>query len=636
VSLADVFANHPALTRRRDRWREGLQAAADALKPKPSARKAPRPELGLRLPILEFGFKYFRHRLEHAPSVLHREICGELDRIVASTESEADAFAAPRGNAKTTWISLIFVIYVIVYELKRYVIEITNESSLAVELVEDVAHELEDNEELAADFPHACGRGAVWKKGIGVIVTTNDVKLQGFGSGKKVRGRKHREHRPDLVIGDDLENDEQCRSREQRVKFRNWWNKAVMKMRGPGRKFDAIVAGTVMHFDSFLAGLLDPKISPGWRSRRYQSVIKWSPRTDLWEAWQALYTNYMKPDEVRQREAHGFFLEHRAEMLRDTEVLWPEGEPYYDLMKLRVNDGPVSFDSEKQNQPIDPETCFFREEWFLLFDVIDEGGERWLRPETGESVRVSECDAYGALDPSMGKKDKGSDPSALATILCHPAIRLDQGPYRTFWVVDCDIARRPPHEQEQKIYDSHKEHGYRRFGIETVQFQELFAENVREAIQEKPQLAGLNIAHLTPHTDKQLRIQGLENFIFSNRLRFNRKLSTLIRQFVFFGHDHDDGPDAVEQAMETAGAISFMVVRDPGGQGRAMADTKHPYDQQIRGAMPKAFEEKIGTCGKCVNFKRRGDGKEGRCEFHMFIVEADQIACPEGYVEDVD
>ena len=55
-------------------------------------------------------------------------------------------------------------------------------------------------------------------------------------------------------------------------------------------------------------------------------------------------------------------------MLAGTEVLWPEVENYYYLMKMRVSDGPAFFDSEKQNEPIHPEDCLFREEWFAYWD----------------------------------------------------------------------------------------------------------------------------------------------------------------------------------------------------------------------------------------------------------------------------
>ncbi|MFQ8732058.1 MAG: hypothetical protein ACLSAC_17470 [Enterocloster bolteae] len=41
-------------------------------------------------------------------------------------------------------------------------------------------------------------------------------------------------------------------------------------------------------------------------------------------------------------------------MLKGTEVLWEEKLSYYDLMKMRIDEGEASFNSEEQNEPINP------------------------------------------------------------------------------------------------------------------------------------------------------------------------------------------------------------------------------------------------------------------------------------------
>ena len=57
-----------------------------------------------------------------------------------------------------------------------------------------------------------------WKSG--TIKTTNRVKVDAVGSGKKLRGRKNRSWRPDLIVLDDIENDENVNTPEQRKKLR--------------------------------------------------------------------------------------------------------------------------------------------------------------------------------------------------------------------------------------------------------------------------------------------------------------------------------------------------------------------------------------------------------------------------------
>lgn len=62
-----------------------------------------------------------------------------------------------------------------------------------------------------------------------VILLSNGCKIEALGAGKKIRGRRHKQWRPDLILCDDLENDENVNTPEQRRKLRNWFYKAVSK-----------------------------------------------------------------------------------------------------------------------------------------------------------------------------------------------------------------------------------------------------------------------------------------------------------------------------------------------------------------------------------------------------------------------
>ena len=58
-------------------------------------------------------------------------------------------------------------------------------------------------------------------------------------------------------------------------------------------------------------------------------------------------------------------------MLAGTEVLWEEKLSYYDLMVMKVTEGEASFNSEEQNEPINPEDCVFNEEWFDYYNEAE-------------------------------------------------------------------------------------------------------------------------------------------------------------------------------------------------------------------------------------------------------------------------
>jgi hypothetical protein len=46
-------------------------------------------------------------------------------------------------------------------------------------------------------------------------------------------------------------------------------------------------------------------------------------------------------------------------MLEGTQVLWEAKYSYYDLMRMRLEEGAASFDSEMQNEPVNPKDRIF-------------------------------------------------------------------------------------------------------------------------------------------------------------------------------------------------------------------------------------------------------------------------------------
>jgi hypothetical protein len=124
-----------------------------------------------------------------------------------------------------------------------------------------------------------------------------------------------------------------------------------------------IVVGTILHYDSLLANLLK---KPGWKGRKFKAVLKWS-QSKLWEKWEQIFADVSVGKEEAESAADAFFTERQAEMLAGTEVLWKEREPYYYLMKMYVSEGPAYFNSEKQNEPLNPEDAVFLEEWIQYY-----------------------------------------------------------------------------------------------------------------------------------------------------------------------------------------------------------------------------------------------------------------------------
>ena len=294
-----------------------------------------------------FAETYFPHYLTAPPSAMHlhfyklfqtaidsaQKIGSPASRAAFRADPARIAQAAPRGHAKSTISSLILPLWCVVGDQRRFIALVSDTTEQAADFLEFIKAELDANQRLIEDFPKACGEGRVWKAG--QAITRNNVRIKCWGKRKAMRGARHGSVRPDLIVCDDLEGDENVDSPGQRAKDREWFFKALMKI--GSRSTVTLVVGTLLHYDSLLAQLLR---RPGWTSRKWQAVQKWSA-SPLWEQWEAVYVAR------QEKQADRFFKKHRKAMLDGTDVLWPEEEDYYYLMQMRVSDGPAFFDSEK-------------------------------------------------------------------------------------------------------------------------------------------------------------------------------------------------------------------------------------------------------------------------------------------------
>ena len=226
-------------------------------------------EKGLRKELAAFDLGYFgRAYLSHYFTRPSPEFHEELDEIwetsvmksknpmkcakeISRMKGSRNAIAAPRGHAKSTNLTFKDDLHAALYGYKHYILILSDSSDQAEGFLDEIKTELEENADIIEDFG-ALKSDKAWRSN--VIVTKNDIKIEAIGSGKKVRGRKHRNWRPDLIVLDDVENDENVNTPEQRKKLKSWFEKAVSKA---GDTYtDIMYIGTVLHYDSLLNNVL--------------------------------------------------------------------------------------------------------------------------------------------------------------------------------------------------------------------------------------------------------------------------------------------------------------------------------------------------------------------------------------------
>lgn len=190
-------------------------------------------------------------------------------------------------------------------------------------------------------------------------------RIKAYGSEQKVRGVIWDGSRPDLIVGDDLENDEMVMNPERREKFKTWVLNALLPclaQRGVIR-----IVGTVLHMGAFLEGLLPKDRDSNTQIDELKSYMK-------------------KPK-------HGWMsVRYRAHNESFSKILWPykwSKERLKEVQDLFIAQGRAEgYYQEYLNRPIDPTNSFFRKEDFNDFTDADYDRD-WTYLPTYLSVDIA-------------------------------------------------------------------------------------------------------------------------------------------------------------------------------------------------------------------------------------------------------
>lgn len=227
----------------------------------------------------EFFIAFFMaEALTHAVPFFHIEIFTEM------THADVDrlVMAVPRAHAKTTLAKLTCVWYLL-FSHYRFVLYVSGSHELVVPYVNDIASFFETPNFIAVFgqvqwLKRQDGQG-VYKFRIPSLGNKTCI-LRGLGAGQRVRGVNVDNERPQLVVADDIEDDENVKNPIMHMAMLDWWMGAFNKCLN---QFDnkIIVAGNLLSKNSVLYKLL---VNPKYRSFLYGCIKK--DGTPLWpELW---------------------------------------------------------------------------------------------------------------------------------------------------------------------------------------------------------------------------------------------------------------------------------------------------------------------------------------------------------------
>jgi len=464
--------------------------------------------------------------IDKAPN-FHVELTDILNVVSNEEVNKKIAWAAPRGHAKSAYLSNAFPLHQVVFQKRRYILILSETDSMSKKFIEYVANTLKFNALLREDFGEllAVRSQLNEKDNQEAFLTKSGILVESSSIGKQLRGKRNGSARPDLVICDDLESQKNTNTPELREKNLHWFNSVVMPIGDPD-KTAFIYMGTAVHQSGLL---FDVMRRPDFQSRLFSAIISHPERQDLWNEFDEILRNQDDPD--RKNNALDFYEMNREEMNQGVEVLWSQRWSYVALMIEKASMTSKSFASEYLNNPIDEESQIFNKDRMTFWDYGDLDNKN--------------LEIFGAWDMAFGKSNR-SDYNAC--VIIGRERRTGVVYVLHTWAEKC-----PAHIAKKKVLEIIKEYQPRTFAVETVQGQfDLYRQLSEEMVQQRVYFTKLRpVTTNRSHGKKEERIEQMEPLFENGVVRVHQTQRLLIEQLEMFPFaDHDDLPDALQMALD--------------------------------------------------------------------------------------
>lgn len=280
---------------------------------------------------LEFFFPVYLHEyMEFEAAPFHKE----MFRLLQDERLKFLIFVAFRGSAKSSIVTAAYVLWSILgVQQKKFIVICSQTETKAQQHLANIKNQLKYNELLRRDLGPFEEERNKFGTATAIIIKRLNVKIMISSVEQSIRGALHNQHRPDLIILDDIENTQSVKTREGREKTYNWLVSEVIP--AGTRKTRYIAVGNLLHDDSVLKRL-QRKI--GKDELKYiRSAYREYPIVDnagnpLWPG------KYPTPEDVE--EEHEKTMDEvawqREFMLRiistEEQIVKPEWIKYYDTM----------------------------------------------------------------------------------------------------------------------------------------------------------------------------------------------------------------------------------------------------------------------------------------------------------------
>jgi len=267
---------------------------------------------------------YLSHYIKHPFAPFHQE----MFQMTEELENRLTVLIAFRGSGKSTLMTLSYVLWAILgIQQKKFVLILSQTQAQAKLHMANIKHELETNELLKADIGPFQEISDEW--GSSSIVLSNfGARITIASTEQSIRGLRHGEHRPDLVICDDVEDLNSVKTREGRDKTFQWLTGEVLPIGDQETKI--LIIGNLLHEDSLLM-----RLKGGIENKKLAGKFFAYPLLDENNtiAWQAKFPTMADIENLKATIGTdaAWYREYLLRIISDAaRVVHPEWIHYYD------------------------------------------------------------------------------------------------------------------------------------------------------------------------------------------------------------------------------------------------------------------------------------------------------------------
>ncbi len=442
---------------------------------------------------------YFAHYVKYPTASFQREMFHLSER-----QDIRNLFiVAFRGSAKSTIFTTSYPVWAILGEQqKKFVLILCQTQAQAKQHMQNLRRELESNALLKSDLGPFKEENGEWGAS-SLVFSRLNARITAISTEQSMRGLRHNQHRPDLIIGDDLEDLASVKTREGRAKTYQWLTGEVIP--AGDRSTRLVIVGNLLHEDSLMMRL---------------------------------------KEDVEKNRIAGVFKQYP--LIQGNVVLWPGKYPSMEDIEEEKRKAANEFAWQREyllNIVPDEDQAIHRE-WIQYYDEVPQ--RHWFYVDPYQSLQSHQEVRIG-VDPAISKEDAACY-TAMVPGLLHETKKSDyafEGDY-ILYILSNIVNKKmdfPETVETCKVlngnYKTINEYCPPVFIVEDVGYQ--------KALPQQLEVNGLNVKSVRPGSqDKRSRIVLTAHHIKTGKVLFPRKgAEQLIQQLVHFGVEkYDDLADA--------------------------------------------------------------------------------------------